>query len=365
MIPSGTCCCFRCGKLFYADQIAFYDSLNNHLWAAHDGSYTAVNRSTGSDVDVSTKKIQVIKSKGVPDQLNVEDTSTNRSLRIHTNVCPFCKQELQDKAGRYPTYTFLMTGLPGVGKTAFGEYTTSQAGQQFVRQLGLSVSSGGKLGGARLEATQVGSSKLFNILVSDGKNTSMINFFDVSGELYSNRRFADNVIEDGFYELRQILANMGNALDGCIAMMDSRNLAPQFQRFAVEFALNDAETAIDEFLQWLKDERKDFPILYVFNKSDQLKGTVTRDNAAITTSSLLFKNAALSKRALATHIALAQKFILNCCCSAATANDPCFVIQLGNPGPDNTLYFNEAKNAALPFVFLLHRFKLCPKNLPD
>lgn len=366
MLKPKTCACYHCGKVFSAEETHFFDRLDGQLWTPKNGQYEAKD-SSGKLINLSQKRIRLLRACGVPDQLDVTNLTTKKTRHIHVKLCPFCGDSLTDGMGQYPIYTFLMAGLPSVGKTAFCEYITSQAQRQFVKELGLSISAPGKIAGARLVATHVGSSKLFRVLINDGQKTVQLNFLDVAGELFSNRRTVDETVEDGFYALRQTIDSLGNALDGCISMLDLRNLSPEFQPTHAENALKDAETEADVFLNWLRDnqKKKDFPILYIFNKSDQIKGTLTTDNPFITQTSLLLRDAKLNKRALAAHMALAQKFITQCCCSAATNQDPCFVIQLGRPQEDNTLYFDAAKNASLPLVFLLHKFKLCAKHLPD
>ncbi len=364
MLKPKSCACYHCGKIFSAEDIHFFDRLDGQLWKPNNGQYEAMN-SSGKSVDLSQKQVRLVRAGGIPDQLDVTNLATKKTRHIHAKLCPFCGDPLTEGMGQYPIYTFLMVGLPSVGKTAFCEYITSQAQRQFVKELGLSISAPGKIGGARLVATQVGSNKLFRMQIRDDQKTVQFNFFDVAGELFSNRRAIDETVEDGFYALKQTINNLGDALDGCISMLDLRNLSPEFQPTQTQNALNDAETETDVFLNWLRgnQKKKDFPILYLFNKSDQIKGTLTTDNPFITQTSLLFRNAKLSKRALAAHMALARKFITQCCCCAATNQDPCFVIQLGTPQEDNTLYFDAAKNASLPFVFLLHKF--CITKLPD
>lgn len=354
MLKTGTCCCYHCGSVFNAAKISFYDADTGQRWAEQNGVYVP---NTG---DPGKVKATLLKEHGVPDQLDLENNGRKKTL--HTRVCPSCGEELAEGMGHYPIYNFLMCGLPGSGKTAFCQYLTSQVGRQVLKKLGLTISAPGKINAAKLTATQVGQTKQYRICVSDGKQTSYVIFWDTAGELYTLRRAQDARVEDKFCQLKRTLSNLGAAVDGCIVMLDTRNLTPHHTSAAPE----DAETATDDFVQWLRLRfGKSFPLLFVFNKSDLLQRTLNDHSDCITTQSLLFKNAMLSKRALSVHIALSQRFMRSGCYANTAPGDPSFTVQLGQPLEGDILSFDAAKNASLPIIWLLHHFKICSSALPD
>ena len=358
MLKSGTCCCYHCGSVFSASRIAFYDADTGQRWVERDGVYTPA---TG---DPGKVKAVLLKEHGVPDQLDL-DSGNGRVKTLHTKVCPSCGEQLAEGMGHYPIYNFLMCGLPGSGKTAFCEYVVSQTGRQMLKKLGLTLSAPGKIAATKLTATQVGQTKQYRICVSDGKQTSYLVFWDVAGELFTNRRAQDARVDDKYCQLKRTLTSLGAAVDGCLVLLDNRSLTPELLHHT-SAAPEDAETATDDFIQWLRLRfGKSFPLLFIFNKSDILQRTLNDHSDCITTQSLLFKNAALSKRALAAHIALSQRFMRDACCANTAPGDPCFTIQLGQPQEGNILSFDAAKNASLPIIWLLHHFKICSSALPD
>lgn len=357
MIKQGSCCCYHCGNLFSASEIAFFDAVTGLTWAEQNGSYRPTSGDPGKT------KAKLLKEAGVPDQLDLVSDTGRKSL--HTRVCPSCGAQLADDMGHYPTYNILMVGLPSSGKTAFCEYTASQAGRMVLKKLGLTLSSPGKISSVKLEATQVGKTKQYRILVTDGKQNACLVFWDVAGELFTNRRAQDTRVSDSYSHLKRTLSNLGKAVDGCLVLLDERNLPAELMAHGAVSAPADAdaETAIDEFIQYLRIHRKGFPILWVYNKSDMLAGALNSHSDVITQQSLLFKDALLSKRAMAAHIALSKR-LLNSCYANTAPSDPCFTIQLGQPMDGNLLSFDQAKNASLPLIWLLHHFKLTDK-LPD